>query len=151
MDIVLRACSTCKKEKPLESGFHKDSTKKHGHSYQCTLCKENRKRLTKATPEGAAKEAAKVIRHNNARSKKKRDYVRNLKESNPCTDCGRYGPYYCMDYDHITNVKNFEIGSAINNKMVSMDRLIAEIALCELVCAYCHRIRTHNQGYRRNI
>ena len=79
----------------------------------------------------------------------KREYVRNLKESNPCTDCGRYEPYYCMDFDHHTDVKNFEIGTAISNRNISMAKLKAEIALCELVCAICHRIRTHERGYRR--
>lgn len=151
MDIVLRACSTCKVEKPLSTGFHKDASKKHGYSYQCKVCKESRKRISRSTPEGSAKESAKQTRYKKSVVAKKREYVRELKESTACADCGRYGPYYCMDFDHTSSKKNFEISTGVVNPYISMTRLIAEIALCEVVCAYCHRIRTHNQGYRRNI
>lgn len=146
-----RACSTCKVEKPLLTGFHRDSTKKHGYSYQCKTCKEARKKITKNTPIGANMEAAKQKRANASRIARKRAYVRQLKESTACADCGRYGPYYCMDYDHTTSIKNFEIGFGTSSTGITLERLKAEIALCELVCAYCHRIRTHNQGYRRNV
>ena len=52
-----------------------------------------------------------------------------------------------MDYDHVTEVKNFEIGSAVANYKITLDQIKAEIEICELVCAYCHRVRTHSRGY----
>jgi len=37
MSIILRRCTTCKKEKPL-SKFFKDKIRKYGHRYQCKEC-----------------------------------------------------------------------------------------------------------------
>ncbi len=58
----------------------------------------------------------------------------------PCTDCGGSFPVECMDFDHLRD-KVREV-SALVRADVSMDRLRAEAAKCELVCANCHRIRT---------
>src|SRR4051794_24634093 len=35
----------------------------------------------------------------------KRAYVRQLKESEPCIDCGHYWPSFVMDYDHVRGEK----------------------------------------------
>lgn len=43
-----------------------------------------------------------------------------------------------MEYDHIGE-KNFTIGETV----CSEDALRKEIALCEVVCANCHRRRTY--------
>jgi hypothetical protein len=47
---------------------------------------------------------------------KKRDWLDSLKVE-PCADCGRSFPPYVMQFDHVR---------------------------CDLVCANCHAIRTHN-------
>ena len=68
--------------------------------------------------------------------------IHNYKEANPCADCGRYYPYYVMQFDHIGKDK-FRIVSHMRN--YSMERIMAEIAKCELVCANCHAVRTYNR------
>jgi hypothetical protein len=78
----------------------------------------------------------------------KRRYFRALKERTPCTDCGRCYPYYVMDFDHVKPGKSGEVGDMISTG-VSWGEIIEEIALCELVCANCHRERTHQRGYPR--
>lgn len=75
--------------------------------------------------------------------KRNRDFVISLKESNPCVDCEQYYPFYVMHFDHI-----FEKGGSIANLMrsaVSLKRLQREIENCELVCANCHALRTHER------
>lgn len=72
------------------------------------------------------------------------DYVRALKEASPCRDCGMKYPYYVMDFDHINE------DDKLNdiNYLSSTGRIGAlkkEILKCELVCANCHRIRTHSR------
>lgn len=57
----------------------------------------------------------------------------------PCTDCWITYPYYVMDYDHLEN-KLFNIWAVAQH--TGMNKLLAEIAKCEVVCANCHRIRT---------
>lgn len=65
-----------------------------------------------------------------------------LKSTNPCMDCGGVFPQECMDFDHRpgeTKVK--AVGTMVahgHNK----EKVYAEIAKCDLVCANCHRTRT---------
>lgn len=68
--------------------------------------------------------------------------VRQLKESQACTDCGQYFPYYVMQFDHLGDkVDLIKIFVERNNRAA----LMAEIAKCELVCANCHCQRTHDR------
>ena len=74
------------------------------------------------------------------------DFVRSIKEGESCVDCDRKFNPWQMDYDHRPDeVKEFNIGAAHLNG-VARERILAEIAKCDLVCACCHRDRTH---YRR--
>lgn len=67
--------------------------------------------------------------------------LRRLK-SEPCTDCGNSYPYYVMEYDHVRGQKKFNLS---NHKAIAMtkEQFLEEIAKCDLVCANCHRYRTH--------
>jgi hypothetical protein len=49
-----------------------------------------------------------------------------------------------MDFDHAPGTKTFNIGRDRGSRSAHV--VAAEIAKCEVVCANCHRIRTH---YRR--
>ena len=76
----------------------------------------------------------------------KRDVVRAAKRQ-PCKDCGRRLPYYCMDFDHVGE-KKFNISNGLRD--VTMEELLEEIAKTEIVCAVCHRIREFKrQAHRR--
>lgn len=69
---------------------------------------------------------------------KMRKRLADLK-SNPCTDCGQRFPVECMDFDHKYGEKIKDVAKMVD---FSEEKLMAEIAKCELVCANCHRIRT---------
>ncbi len=45
-----------------------------------------------------------------------------------------------MDFDHVRGKKLFNIA---NGRYRTWKSVIIEIAKCDLVCANCHRIRTH--------
>lgn len=66
-----------------------------------------------------------------------------------CADCGRpitLENYMAFDLDHVNPAdKSFTISTKY--KHVGHDRLRAEIAKCELLCAYCHRLRTHRDRH----
>lgn len=70
--------------------------------------------------------------------------VARLKEAEPCADCGGYFPAVCMDYDHTGTGKVAGVGRLVSAN-VPMDKIHAEIAKCDLVCANCHRIRTEHR------
>ncbi|MGH7195645.1 MAG: hypothetical protein ACREGA_02595 [Candidatus Saccharimonadales bacterium] len=80
------------------------------------------------------------------RNKRYRDYisayVRDIKESSPCKDCGIQYPYYVMDFDHIENKENIISFLAATGRVGALKR---EIKKCELVCSNCHRMRTHKR------
>jgi hypothetical protein len=60
-------------------------------------------------------------------------------------DCGNTFPPYVMDFDHRDpSTKTFGVSQGMDR---SREDVMREIALCDLVCANCHRIRTFR---RRN-
>lgn len=67
-----------------------------------------------------------------------------LEKSKPCTDClQRFHPV-AMDFDHVRGVKTSEVASMFS-KGATIEAIKAEIAKCDLVCACCHRVRTHRR------
>jgi len=60
-----------------------------------------------------------------------------------CLDCGFTGPAFMYDFDHRDpSEKSFGVGEGICR---SYDRQYTESLKCDLVCANCHRMRTHVQ------
>lgn len=69
--------------------------------------------------------------------------VINEAKSKPCADCGIQYPLCVMDFDHLDRTtKLVDIGK-LARKGWSLARVQQEIDKCEVVCANCHRIRTH--------
>lgn len=90
------------------------------------------------------------------RINKRRAYQRyaakvTLLRNKPCFDCKGTFPPYVMEFDHRDpSTKKFTIGSSKFGRKDFKD----ELSKCDLVCANCHRIRTHKQRlsgfFRRN-
>lgn len=74
--------------------------------------------------------------------KAKKDRLKQLKDA-PCMDCGNRFPPECMDFDHARGEKVFGIGP---NWDMRPERLMVEVAKCDLVCSNCHRIRTKQRN-----
>jgi hypothetical protein len=70
-------------------------------------------------------------------------------KARPCEDCGGQFPPECMDFDHTDPAtKEFSVSyGAVAGLRV--ERVMAEIAKCRLLCANCHRIRTAKQHNRK--
>ena len=69
------------------------------------------------------------------------ELVRHHK-NRPCADCNGWFPSFVMEFDHRDGeTKSFNIGSAAR-EIVSVERMLAEIAKCDIVCCLCHRLRT---------
>jgi hypothetical protein len=67
----------------------------------------------------------------------------------PCADCDRRFEPYQMDFDHRDpSAKSFGLTSP-TALGTSRDRLMAEVAKCDVVCAVCHRLRTRAQHQER--
>lgn len=62
-----------------------------------------------------------------------------------CVDCGWSGPPAGFDFDHRDPAtKRANPGTLMAGS--KLETLFAEIDKCDLVCAACHRVRTHGSG-----
>lgn len=75
--------------------------------------------------------------------------IQRYKSKTPCKDCRKKYPYYVMDFDHVRGKKAHAISSMLRSNR-ALPSIWAEIKKCDLVCANCHRIRTHAQAIERN-
>lgn len=66
-------------------------------------------------------------------------------KSKPCKDCRRRFPHYIMDFDHTRGNKCGELGKFRTN----IAAFLRELAKCDIVCANCHRRRTHVRKLRQ--
>jgi len=69
--------------------------------------------------------------------------VRKFKDVS-CMDCKKKYPYYIMDFDH-RNSKEKKFSVGIMASSLGLPGLAKEIAKCDVVCANCHRERTHQR------
>lgn len=74
---------------------------------------------------------------------KVRAEINKLKDV-PCADCCQKFHPVAMDFDHVRGEKVESIGKFIGGGY-RIDLVLEEIKKCEVVCACCHRIRTHNR------
>lgn len=78
------------------------------------------------------------------RAAKRKALIDGIKKG-PCMDCGgRFHPV-SMDFDHRPGEIKFGCVSSMAKK-AALDEVLAEIAKCDLVCANCHRLRTHTRA-----
>lgn len=78
------------------------------------------------------------------KASKRKIEIRNLirnKKNIPCKDCKKKYPYYVMDFDHKGD-KKFNISQF---QTESVKTILQEIEKCDVVCANCHRERTHRR------
>jgi hypothetical protein len=72
---------------------------------------------------------------------KVRAILRALREA-PCHDCGQRFPWYVTEFDHTRGQKSFNVSKSMSKPMTKLNE---EIEKCDLVCANCHKVRTHNR------
>lgn len=136
----MKRCSRCGQDKPLED-FAVRKVRGTRQSW-CRSCKNRYDRDW--YQHNKEKHKREVARRRRQEVLRLREVVRDLKRQ-PCTDCGGRFPPCVMDFDHVRGTKVRSIG-----RLVAYGHeagLRAELEKCELVCANCHRVRTHRRGY----
>ena len=108
----------------------------------CRRCCTARAKASPSALAWASSKAAELVAQ-------KRDLVNQLKSAS-CTDCGETYPPVVMDFDHVRGTKEHGIAQMVA-QLWSVDRLMEELAKCDLVCANCHRLRTYADGGRVHI
>lgn len=78
---------------------------------------------------------------NRDRRNRFRRVIDETKAATPCMDCGIQYPSYVMDFDHRPGeAKIGEVSQLMY--FSSIEKLMEEIAKCDIVCSNCHRHRT---------
>ena len=105
-------------------------------------------RQKQAQHESYLRNREKVKRGRDNRRVMLRNLVDEIKNGTPCFDCGNLYPPYITDYHHLDpKLKDQSIGKLVSD-LRAVDRIIAEIAKCELLCANCHRTREYKGNKR---
>ena len=128
-------CSKCHIDKD-ESEFSRNKKRKNGYSNVCKTCKKEYQDEWYLTHKKEQYDRA------NDNKNKVRKYVKHVKDTTPCADCGNPYPYYVMDFDHREGNKKFNLGDAMQ---YGFNKVVKEIKKCDVVCANCHRERTHKR------
>jgi hypothetical protein len=78
--------------------------------------------------------------------------IHDLKRK-PCLDCGNNYPPCVMDFDHRDPSTKVNTISTMVKTYVPWPKILEEIDKCDLVCACCHRVRTHkgDSCYRTHL
>jgi hypothetical protein len=136
----LRRCGRCGVSKPLEEFSPR---KKGGWQGYCRPCHKAYKH------ENYLRNRDRFIARALAHQQQLRATIRAAK-NRPCADCGQEYPPYVMDFDHREGeTKVCNVSALHAERRVSMKKLLAEIAKCDLVCANCHRERTHQRNKQK--
>ena len=132
----MKTCPRCQKELPL-TDFGVRTNGKPQHWCRACHCSYQR--------EYYERHKGYYLGLQNQRVEKHRRLIRQAKDV-PWADCGQRYPHYVMDFDHRTGEKKFfNISVAGGQTRLSWERIAEEIAKCDVVCANCHRIRTHER------
>ena len=130
----MKTCKYCKELLTLDNFY----TYKHGDKItyyaRCKPC--HRIHYKASRPVG---EKAKNRRASRANAQKIVDDAK----SKPCMDCKKEYPPYVMDLDHVRGDKFKNVAKMVGR--YSKEALLEEIAKCDVVCANCHRLRTHER------
>jgi hypothetical protein len=136
----MRRCGRCKLLKPVSEFSPKKKGKGQGYCRPCHAIWKREYYL-----QHREEYIARSLRY----KEKLKVILREAKDI-PCVDCGVQYPPYVMDFDHREGEKKLINVSALNaHRYVTITQFLAEIAKCDLVCANCHRQRTHERRLRK--
>lgn len=120
----MKTCRKCKTDQPLNNFLVVKSTGKP--TSRCDACRREAQRdnYKRARPHIKA-------------------WIYDYLSSNPCIDCGEADPLR-LEFDHRSD-KHFNIGKSFIGKAKGIETVQSEIAKCDVRCANCHRVKTHQE------
>ena len=94
---------------------------------------------------------SRTLIRNKKQNHKNRKYIAFIKSLSECVDCGEDNTIV-LEFDHVRGVKKNNV-SDMANQSYSFRTIQKEIDKCEVRCANCHRIVTHERrlAAKKNI
>ncbi len=129
-----KICCRCREEKPLTE-FVRNKCKSGGYAGYCKLCK----RIIDNIYYKDHLARRKQIRSRDKKTREEnRKIVKTYLNEHPCTKCG-ISDFRVLDFHHRNqSEKDYDIATMAS---LSTERLMIEIAKCDILCANCHRIK----------
>lgn len=66
------------------------------------------------------------------------------KEKKGCADCRNHYPHYVLEFDHMPEFQKIDIVYRVLRNY-GEEMAWKEVEKCQVVCANCHKIRTHQR------
>jgi hypothetical protein len=137
----VKTCSTCRRSLLL-SEFNSRSASVDGYQSVCRSC--NRARARRYYADNVAKHrsavAAQVAKTRAAHLERIGEYLL----ANPCIDCGE-DDIRVLDFDHRDGVEKVAEVMKLAKAAYSWERVMAEIAKCDVRCRNCHAKVTYER------
>lgn len=140
MDDMNRWCPRCRMHKPLAAFGRRSGTDRP--TAWCRACK---KRYDGDWYQRHKRRHGAAVSRLNARIRARNRQLLERAKDVPCADCGVRYPSFVMDFDHVRGEKRANV-SQLAGIGASEPAILAEIAKCDVVCANCHRERTHGDS-----
>lgn len=128
----MKICGRCGETKPL-ADFAWKSKAKGTYQWACKSCHKIMR------TEHYNSNKSKIYEQIKTRQRDLKNKIWQYKIEHPCADCGESDPVV-LEFDHLGD-KEFNIGHG-GKDGYSWDRILKEIAKCEVVCRNCHVRRT---------
>jgi hypothetical protein len=141
--MTTKVCTKCFQEKDIEEFPWKSMLRGKRHA----VCKECTAKRSGVWYENNKERQLEYVNNNRRRYRDLgREYVWTYLSTHPCIRCGQSNPH-ALEFHHARGNKEAEVSRLIGLGS-SLDRLIAEIEKCDVLCASCHRIITaEEQGW----
>ena len=130
-----KRCGTCGRRRMFK--FFAIRNQRTGlRQSMCRDCRSDYDRVRYQT----LKERGRLVRKQDHLRNRNRRVAYDFLSTHPCVDCGETD-LVVLEFDHLRD-KEFNVSDGIRC-CYSVERLLREIAKCEVVCANCHKRRTY--------
>lgn len=87
-------------------------------------------------------------KHSIKRNRQHRDWIAEIKRQQGCMFCGQRDPLF-LDFHHPKGVEKFR--NVADMTTYSLDRILAELQKCDLLCRSCHSTLHHSRTHSVRI
>lgn len=140
---LMRTCTKCFLKKPEEEFGWKNRLigKRHAVCKECT-----KKRSNDWYYDNKERQVENVRQNNIYYRERNKEYILDYLSTHPCTRCGETD-VVVLEFHHVRGQKEADI-TAMMGRGFPLEKIIAEIKKCDVVCANCHRrITTEERGW----
>ena len=123
-----------------------DSWNERHPEYKTEYYAKNREHLVRGALERSRNNPARSKAYVNRSARRNKAYMLRYFRSHPCMTCGERDPYVLCCHHRNPNEKEKGVSDLLRGR--SLERLIAEIEKCDVLCCNCH-VRLHRRLERQ--